>query len=120
MDRHPKFTSPGRAGDLTFVGTVGQYKTCCSTENALSIYHISGGKSALNFQNHLNVPDRPTSTHDVTRNCFRFIKIKFVWIGFVIYILKRFVDYLVLVTLVESIQMYRCMSELLDAQKTAY
>ena len=45
----------------------------------------------LPFQNHLSVPDTPTSTNDVTRGatsvCFRFIKIKSVWIGLVIYLL---------------------------------
>ena len=53
-------------------------------------------------------------------NCFRFIEIKFVWIGLVIFTSERFVDYLVFVTEVKRIQMYRCMSELLDARKTAY
>ena len=46
----------------------------------------------LPFQIHLSVPDRPTSTHGCNVcvlgvNCFRFIKIKFVWIGLVIYLL---------------------------------
>ena len=48
----------------------------------------------LPFQNRLSDPDRPTSSHNRGCNvcvlgvrCFRFIKIKFVSIGLVIYLL---------------------------------
>ena len=98
-----------KAGNLTFIGSVRLCQTCCSTENALSIYLLSGGKKEnLPFQNYLSVPDRPTRAHDVTQGatfvCYEstvFVLLKLNLFGYrscYIFPSERFVDYLVFVT----------------------
>ena len=50
---------------LTFIGTVGNVKRVAVQK--CSEYLPFLREENLPFKNHLSVPDRPTSTHDVTR-----------------------------------------------------